>query len=77
MRAGLLVALKACEAQLTQNRLLIQEYRDRIEHDTRALILDPLDAHSAFSMAEQWTFLDRLAASLRKAETELKTAGSA
>ena len=77
VRAGLLVALKACEAQLAQKRLLIQEYRERLEHDTRALILDPLDAPFAFSLAEQWTFLDRLAASLRKAETELKTAGSA
>lgn len=77
VRAGLLVALKTCEAQLAQKRLLIQEYRERLEHLTRALSLAPLDAPSAFSLAEQWTFHDRLAASLRKAETELKTAGSA
>lgn len=77
VRAGLLAALKSCEAQLAQKKLLIQEHRERLEHLTRALRIDPLDAAAVFTLAEQWTFLDRLATSLRKAETELKTAGLA
>lgn len=74
VRAGLLARAKACEQRLAALKSLLQERKYTLEKSTRALQIDPFDAATTFELAEKWTFVDRLTASLHRAATALKTA---
>lgn len=74
VRAGLLAKAKNCEQRLSAAKMRLQDHRARLEKQTRCLQITPLDSQKTWSLAEAWTFHDRLSTTLREAETALKTA---
>lgn len=74
VRAGLLARSKHCQQLLAASNSRLDELARSLELRTRALQLDSFDAAAAWSLAEEWTFLDRLTDSLHLATTALRTA---
>jgi len=74
LRAPLQVRAKTSEHRLAALKALLLEHKSTLEERTRALALDPLDPGQAWTLAGEWTFLNRLETTVHEAQTALKTA---
>ncbi len=74
VRASLLAKSKACEQRISTAKKRVLESMEQLENRTRTLKTTPFDASLTWTLAEEWTYLERLTTTLRQAHASLRSA---